>query len=77
MCNEICKDCTDEISRVTQIVKVKLMPFSDTLTRVWSLQQRSSDILTKCTAVNQLLDQVSQERGIVLRSHSTVSCECT
>lgn len=72
MCNEICKDCIEEISRVTHIIKKQLEPFSDTLTRMWSLRKMSSDILEGCAAVNELLTQVSQERSVILGSCTTV-----
>ena len=73
MCSDVCKDSIEEISRVTNIIKNQLIPFSDALTRMWSLRKKSTTILESCTAVNELLHQVSQERSSVLQSCSTVS----
>lgn len=73
MCNEISKDCVQETSRVTEIVKTLLIPFSDALTHMWSLEKSSSDILERCSAVNQLLDQISQDRLVMLGSLFSVS----
>lgn len=72
MCNEICKDCFEEISRVTRVIQKQLEPFSDTLIRMWSLRKLSADILESCTVVNDLLCQVSQERSAMLGSCTTV-----
>lgn len=72
-CIDICKDSIVEISRVTQVVKTHLVPFSDVLTRVWSLRKKSSDIFKTCSMVNHTLFQALQERSTMLKSLSAVS----
>lgn len=73
MCTNICKDSIREISRVTVLVKTQLIPFSNVLTRVWSLRKKSTDILKTCSTVNQILPQAFQERTMIFKSLSTVS----
>ena len=73
LCKGICQDSISEITKVTQVVKSQLIPFSDVLKRVWSLKQRSSDVFEKCSAINPLLFQASQERSVVLKALTAVS----
>lgn len=73
MCNQICNDCVEEISRVTKMVRVYLQPFGDVLDSMWSLKKKSTEILDKCIALHKLIDQVSIERSKVLRSSHAVS----
>ena len=73
MCNEICNNCVEEITRVTKIIQSHLKPFADALDSMWSMRRKAAEILEKCSNFSQLLDQVSLERAKLLRSSTAVS----
>ncbi len=69
-CKSINEDCQKLIREVTEKVRGQLRPLWSQLSQVWSLNQTSDGLRTGCSALDAVLEQVSMERAMLLRSIS-------
>ena len=72
--NAIKEECQKQIDEVTAKVKDQLRPLNDHLTTVWGMSQNLAMLQKRCAQLDQLLIQIAQERSLVLKSLSAVSC---
>ena len=72
--NAIKDDCQKQIDDVTAKIKDQLRPLNDHLTMVWGMSQNLTVLQKRCSQLDQLLIQIAQERSLVLKSLSAVSC---
>ena len=74
MGNTIKDDCQRQIDEVTSKVKDQLRSLHDHLASVWGMSQNLEVLIRHCGQLDQLLIQIAQERSLILKSLSAVSC---